>query len=258
MAPANRAADCNRSAQESATCKYSGGGRRSRLQDGSVTLSDGASAGCPRVPTMEALALTADPKRGPLSPERPGGAPDRGALVRHAARPPAAGAAAARHQGGLRRGRLRRLHGAGRPAERRRAGLRAGQRLHPAARLGRPLPRGDGRASGARTASCTRCSRRWWTSTAASAASARRGSSCRSTGSGCASPTPRRARSRRRCRATSAAAPATSRSSRRRKAAAAASPDADPLLGERAAVAGAAERARRRARGSTSAPARTG
>ena len=30
-----------------------------------------------------------------------------------------------------------------------RAGLRAGQRLHPAARLGRPLPRGDGGASGA-------------------------------------------------------------------------------------------------------------
>ena len=33
---------------------------------------------------------------------------------------------------------------------RRRPGLRAGQRLHPAAGLGRSLPRGDGRASGAR------------------------------------------------------------------------------------------------------------
>ena len=35
-----------------------------------------------------------------------------------------------RQQGRLRRGRLRRLHGAGRPDERRRAGLRDGQRLH--------------------------------------------------------------------------------------------------------------------------------
>ena len=42
------------------------------------------------------------------------------------------------------------------------------------------------------------------------------------------------------------------------RAAAAASPDADPLLGERAAVRGEAERARRRAAGGHLGPARTG
>ena len=51
-----------------------------------------------------------------------------------AARVPARAPAAHRHQGGLRRGRLRRLHGGGRRARRgRRARLAAGQRLHPAA-----------------------------------------------------------------------------------------------------------------------------
>jgi aerobic-type carbon monoxide dehydrogenase small subunit (CoxS/CutS family) len=55
--------------------------------------------------------------------------------------------------------------------------------------------------------------RRWSSTTAASAASARRASSCRSTRSGWRTPT-RRGRDRdRRCRATSAAAPATRRSS---------------------------------------------
>ena len=127
--------------------------------------------------------------------------------------------AAARHQGGLRRGRLRRLHRAGRPAHGRRAGLRAGQRLHPAARLGRPLPRGDGRAPRRATATlhpvqqamvdfhgsqCGFCTPGIVMSLyGALDAQARRR---------------RRARSRRRCRATSAAAPATSRSSPPRKA----------------------------------------
>ena len=56
-----------------------------------------------------------------------------------------------RHQGGLRRGRLRRLHRARRPPRRRQPRLRAGQRLHPPARLGRPLPRRHRRARRPRT-----------------------------------------------------------------------------------------------------------
>ena len=138
-----------------------------------------------------------------------------------------------RHQGGLRRGRLRRLHRAGRPARPGRGPrLRAGQRLHPLPRVGRPLPRGDGRArSPAATARCIRCSRRMVDLHGSQcgfctpgirdvALRALDAQSRRSDG----------ARSRRRCRAISAAAPATRRSSgpRRRFPATAAVED-DPL-----------------------------
>ena len=67
-----------------------------------------------------------------------------------------------------------------------------------------------------RTARCIRCSRRWSTSTARNAASARRASSCRSMRLWMRAPEPSTRRSRRRCRAISAAAPATSRSCARR------------------------------------------
>ena len=151
-----------------------------------------------------------------------------------------------RHQGGLRRGRLRRLHRARRPPRRRRPRLRAGQRLHPPARLGRPLPRRHRRARRPR--------RRLHPIQTAMVDL--HGSQC-----GFCTPgfvmslyalwmrKPRRRarpRSRRRCRATSAAAPATSRSSPPPRRAGDASPADDPLLAERARVRAAPRRPRRR------------
>ena len=58
-----------------------------------------------------------------------------------AARLPAPDRARDRHQGRLRRGRLRRLHGGAAAAARRAAGLRAGQCLHPARRARPTAPR---------------------------------------------------------------------------------------------------------------------
>ena len=131
-----------------------------------------------------------------------------------AARFPAARQAAARQQGRLRRGRLRRLHGAGRPAERRRARLRDGQ-----------LPA---------SASSARCTARMWSRSSICAASGAAASGAAGDGrlprqpvrllhAGLRDvalwPLAARAasragrRSRRRCRAISAAAPAMRRSS---------------------------------------------
>ena len=61
--------------------------------------------------------------------------------------------------------------------QRRRAGLRARQRLHPAARPARRHGTGHRRGSGRRRGGCTRCSRRWSDTTARNAASARPASS---------------------------------------------------------------------------------
>ena len=92
------------------------------------------------------------------------------------ARLPAPDRARDRHQGRLRRRRLRRLHGGAAAPARRAPGLRAGQCLHPARRAGRRHRGHHGRRSRARTTNCIRCSRRWSTITARNAASARRAS----------------------------------------------------------------------------------
>ena len=121
---------------------------------------------------------------------------------------------------------------------RRRAGLRAGQRLHPADGLARSLPRGDGRAPG-------RGGRRAASGAAGAGRHPRQPVRLLHAGdrdvalrrSGCGRRSRTRRRSRRRCRATSAAAPATSRSSQaalrpRRYG----SPQADRLAVERERV----------------------
>ena len=117
-----------------------------------------------------------------------------------------------RHQGGLRRGRLRRLHrGRRRELGRRHGcGYRAGQRLHPVRADARRQPAAHGREPEAADGGCIRCSRRWSTATARSAASARPGfvmslfALTAERGDAAA----RRARSRTRWPAISAAAPA--------------------------------------------------
>ena len=83
-----------------------------------------------------------------------------------------------RHQGGLRRRRLRRLHRGGRAAAGRRAhGLPGGQFLPDAAAADRrPCRCSRSRAWPQRTARCIRCSRRWSMPTRPNAASARRAS----------------------------------------------------------------------------------
>ena len=85
-------------------------------------------------------------------------------------------------QAGVRRGRLRRLHGGARRQGRRGAAdLPRRQQLHRAPADVRRPRGGDGRGPGRRGRSrCTRCSRRWSSTTARSAATARRASSCRS------------------------------------------------------------------------------
>ena len=130
----------------------------------------------------------------------------RGAGHAPAARRPARGPRADRHQGGLRRGRVRRLLG---PRRRR------SRRLLPCACLpGRGARRYDGRGPGAAGHARTRCSRPSSRPAARSAASARRACSWPGDAFLDAPAATRRTRtSARRSPATCAAAPATPRSS---------------------------------------------
>ncbi len=136
-----------------------------------------------------------------------------------AARIPARGARTHRHQGRLRGGRLRRLHGGPGRAGWRRAASRGSPSMRAfACLLPSPARRSSpSRACNRRTAHCIRCSARWSNVTGRSAASARPGFAMSLFGLYKNAHAARRARrSTMRCRAIFAAAPATARFSPRR------------------------------------------